>query len=236
MPDYGKSKIYQIKNTINDEIYIGSTCAPLAFRMSKHRHHSKTQETPLYISFREHGVDKFYIELIEEYPCNSKQELLAREGYYIKKCGTLNKHIAGRTKKEWEQDNKDIIYAQQKERYFKNLDERRAYRKAYYHAHREDAIDKTREWYIANKERVIEQKAEQGKTLIKCECGATLTSWGMKGVRHSKSKRHLEAMAQKSEFKKISANGNDLIYVSNNLVQTEGENIDEDNSLKEDSA
>ena len=34
------------------------------------------------------------------------------------------------------------------------------------------------------------------------------------------------------EFKKITANGNDLIYVSKNVVHTEDEHIDEDNLLK----
>jgi hypothetical protein len=37
------------------------------------------------------------------------------------------------------------------------------------------------------------------------------------------------------EFKKISANGNDLIYVSKNVVHNEDENMDEENLLKEDS-
>ena len=36
------------------------------------------------------------------------------------------------------------------------------------------------------------------------------------------------------EFKKNTANGNDLIYVSKNVVHTEDENMDEENLLKED--
>ena len=37
------------------------------------------------------------------------------------------------------------------------------------------------------------------------------------------------------EFKKISANGNDLIYVPKNVTHNEDENMDEENLLKEDS-
>ena len=37
------------------------------------------------------------------------------------------------------------------------------------------------------------------------------------------------------ESKKITANGNDLIYVSKIVVHTEDENMDEENLLKEDS-
>ena len=38
------------------------------------------------------------------------------------------------------------------------------------------------------------------------------------------------------EFKKISANGNDLIYVSKNVIHNEDENMDEENLVQEDSA
>ena len=36
------------------------------------------------------------------------------------------------------------------------------------------------------------------------------------------------------EFEKITANGNDLVYVSKNVAHTEDKNMDEDNLLKED--
>ena len=39
---------------------------------------------------------------------------------------------------------------------------------------------------------------------------------------------------QNVEFKKISANGNDLIYVSKNVIHHEDENMDEENLIKED--
>ena len=51
------------------------------------------------------GVDNFYIELIETYPCNSKEELGAREGQWIRQIGTLNKNVSGRSSKEYWQDN-----------------------------------------------------------------------------------------------------------------------------------
>ena len=48
-----------------------------------------------------------YIELIEDFPCNSKKELNRREGQHIRNNDCVNKNIAGRTKKEWNLDNKD---------------------------------------------------------------------------------------------------------------------------------
>ena len=42
------------------------------------------------------GVQHFQIELIETYPCNNKEELLAKEGYYIRTLKpSLNQRIAG---------------------------------------------------------------------------------------------------------------------------------------------
>jgi hypothetical protein len=53
----------------------------------------------------EFGIENCKIELIENYPCNSKEELLKREGWYIKVTECVNKMVAGRTKQEWKQDN-----------------------------------------------------------------------------------------------------------------------------------
>ena len=54
------------------------------------------------------------MELHELYPCNTKQELNRREGEVIREIGTLNKYIAGRTKKEYYQE----LYRERcKERY-----------------------------------------------------------------------------------------------------------------------
>ena len=36
------------------------------------------------------GIEHFYIELIEKHPCDSKEELLQKEGEHIRKIGTLN--------------------------------------------------------------------------------------------------------------------------------------------------
>ncbi len=46
------------------------------------------------------GFDKFYIELYELYSCNKKEESTKREGEMIRKIGTFNSEMAGRTKPE----------------------------------------------------------------------------------------------------------------------------------------
>ena len=99
MPDYSTGKIYNMLNTIDDNIYVGSTAETLGQRMAKHRANMKlTPHVKLYKHMHELGVEQFYIELIENVPCNDIYELRAREGYHIRKRGTLNQKIAGRTK------------------------------------------------------------------------------------------------------------------------------------------
>ena len=82
--DFNNGKIYCIRNSIGNEIYVGSTCQPLSKRMAKHRSDTKRDvknNLTLYQTMNELGVDKFYIELIEEYPCENNGQLRAREGH-----------------------------------------------------------------------------------------------------------------------------------------------------------
>ena len=100
--DYKNGKIYCIRNNITDDIYIGSTTQPLCKRMAWHRQDAKKEikmNYMLYSKFNEIGIENFYIELIEDCPCEALEQLRKREGHYIRKMATLNHHIAGRTEK-----------------------------------------------------------------------------------------------------------------------------------------
>ena len=118
MPDFTKGKIYKIYNFITDDIYIGSTTQLLSQRMAKHRHNSKYdsyQSIKLYKCFHEHGIDNFNIELVENCDCNNKEELNAREGYYIRELKpTLNKVVIGRTPNVYKIDKIEHIKEQSK--------------------------------------------------------------------------------------------------------------------------
>ena len=125
--DYKNGKIYQILNIINDEVYVGSTTQPLCKRLYKHKSDTKVRDCNIHKLIREIGEDKFYIELIESYPCNNREELRAREGYYIRERGSLNKAIAGRTRQEWFEDNKEYdkqYHDKNKERIHRRKNER----------------------------------------------------------------------------------------------------------------
>jgi len=106
---YQHGKIYAIKNTVNDIQYIGSTCNKLPERWTQHKRHANEKNyngynMPLYKAIRELGKENFFIELVENIPCNSKIELRVKEGSCIKKVGienTYNARIAGRSETEW---------------------------------------------------------------------------------------------------------------------------------------
>jgi len=111
MPNYQNAKIYTIRSHKTDDIYIGSTIQMLSNRMGAHRSKFKAfkkGKTNYTSSFKilEHG--DAYIELLEMFPCNNFYELTRREGELIRVTeNCINKNIAGRTVKEWHQDNSE---------------------------------------------------------------------------------------------------------------------------------
>lgn len=167
--DYQKSKIYIIRNYTNEKIYIGSTCSSLSKRFYKHRSQMNCKgccHFPLYLEMRELGVKQFYIELIEEYPCNNKDELRAREGYYIREYHSFkpeigyNKRIEGRTRKEWVEDNNQQIKESKKEYYENNKEDIKQYKKDYQEKNKERIKEKSKAYQENNKEKIKQKKKE----------------------------------------------------------------------------
>ena len=117
MPDYSKGKIYKITNNVNDELYIGSTIKSLNQRFSNHKSNYKMFLNGSYHNiscfklFSKYGTDNCFIELIELYPCENKNELGKQEGSHIKKNlnNIVNRCVAGRTQKQYKIDNADKL-------------------------------------------------------------------------------------------------------------------------------
>ena len=87
MPDYQNGKIYKILSHIDNEVYVGSTYECLSTRLARHRARSKREtntKNKLLEHFNKLGVENFYLELIEDYPCERKGQLLKREGECIR--------------------------------------------------------------------------------------------------------------------------------------------------------
>ena len=127
MPNYLNGKIYTIRSYKTDEIYVGSTTQTLSKRMSKHRGNFKCYKNGTYnyvSSFEILKYDDAYIELVILNPCNSKTELDAVEGQYVRKMDCVNKIIPGRSRKEYYVDNREKI----KQYYTDNKDQINEYK------------------------------------------------------------------------------------------------------------
>ena len=132
--------IYKILNDVDDECYVGSTTQRLSKRMAKHREdmvRKPKSKSKLYAKMRELGQEHFYIELIEDYPVENIEQLRKREGEYIRQLSTLNIHIAGRSKQQWDIDHRD---------------ERRIYLKNYYENNKDLLSEKGRQYRDANRD------------------------------------------------------------------------------------
>jgi hypothetical protein len=172
MPDYSNAKIYKIYSYENDDVYYGSTVDTLSRRMTGHRcdlkkykEGKKTYTT----SYKILELTTAKIELVENFPCSSKEELLQREAYYIRNNNCVNKCIPGRTHQEWVKDNKDKYNEYQKEyreaNKDKNKDKIKEYKKQYdeqnkdkQKEYREQNKDKKKEYYQRKKKEKIETK------------------------------------------------------------------------------
>ncbi len=92
--DYSNGKIYKIICNKTELVYIGSTCATLEQRLKRHAYYCKSYMekksnsfiTSIYVIY----YNDYKIELIENYPCNSKKELEDREYYYISQFKCVN--------------------------------------------------------------------------------------------------------------------------------------------------
>ena len=136
--------------------YIGSSCQKrLCSRLTGHVRKSNTCRSREIID-----GGNFEMILIENFPCDSKDELHKRERYFIESLDCVNKVIPTRTMKEYYIDNKDQIIEQVKE-YRKNnkeqiLEQRKEYRKN----NKERIIEQRKEFYKNNKERILKTQQE----------------------------------------------------------------------------
>ena len=140
-------KIEPICEHEEGEVYIGSTTKTLNKRFSYHKSDYKKYKTwkydfvTIYTLFEKYGIQNCRIVLLEIVNCNSKDELIAREGHYIRTLKCINKVIPDRQIKE--------------------------YNKKYYEENKEKLNEQNKIYREENKEKISERK----KIKFICECG-----------------------------------------------------------------
>ena len=216
---YQSGKIYKIVDNGCNLCYYGSTTQPLSKRMSSHRnnyqmyiHGNKQKFTKAFTIFDEYGVGNCEIELVEAYPCSSKEELHRKEAEYIKSNTCVNKTIPGRSRSEYYVDCADILSLRQKEQYQKHKEKRLAKVKEYYEKVKATEMfkDKKKEYAETHKERLQEYRKEYGarnaqqiaaKRNIEITCDVCGHCFSLRNkARHLKSDRHQRASQQQDEF------------------------------------
>ena len=195
---YENGKIYVLRSNQTDDIYIGSTTQPLYKRIHQHKkcfNRWKNGNRNYVTSFELIKYDDVYIELLELCPCSSKIELHKREGEFIRSMKCVNKNVAGRTDKEYYEENKDKISEQMKEYYEENKEKIKEYReenkdkisehhKEWREENKEKIKEYKKEWYEANKDKI----AKRTKKNYDCSCGGKYTHTHKS--RHLKSQKH----------------------------------------------
>jgi len=133
--DYQNGKIYRLVSNVSDKQYIGSTITSLSKRLYQHKSNYKCfiqGSKQAYISsFDVIEEDDYDIILIEEYPCQNKNELERRERFYIESMDCINRKVP-----------------------CKGQDEN--YHKAYY----QEKKDKIKQYYQDNKDRISQRNKE----------------------------------------------------------------------------
>jgi hypothetical protein len=211
MPDYQNGKIYTIRcKTDETLVYVGSTTQPLYKRLDKHKQNSKSSPIRSSIGrlINQLGTDVFYIELYENYKCNSKEELNKREGEVIREIGTVNKVVAGRTRQEYREENVEKIRETRKAYREENVEKIKEYSKTYYSenvekiretrkAYREENVEKIRETMKAYREKNAEKIREMKKEKYECVCGSVCRRADTQ--RHFRSKKHIDFIERNIE-------------------------------------
>jgi len=185
MPDYENGKIYKLVSPHTDEIYIGSTCQKLCNRMSGHSRDFRKFKNK-YTSAKLFELGDVQIILIEDCPCDRKEQLLKRERFHIEQNNCVNKSLPGRNHKEWREDNKEILKQKRKERVEKNKDFYLEVNKKCYNKLREKRLKEKKQYYEKNIEKMKEKET--------CECGSTFIKRAK--ARHEKTIKHQKHLLQ----------------------------------------
>lgn len=169
---YQNGKIYKIVDIGYNKCYIGSTIQALSHRMSKHRTNyinNLPNGTKARELFSEFGLENCKIELIENFPCNNKDELVKQEGYHIQSMTCVNKCIPRNCKED--------VYKAYNE---SHKEQRQEYRDA----HKDEKVVYDAAYHEANRDNIAARKNE----IVMCVCGHSHRK-GDK-ARHQRSKRH----------------------------------------------
>lgn len=182
--NYNAGKVYIIYSDIDAEFYVGSTVNTLEMRLAAHKSEVGKHTSTIYRHFDRIGVHNMNIALLENFPCDTEDQLLWRERkWYDMLCPTLNdikpiinyyelKEINRNSWKRWKDSNPERYKEYCKKQREKHSDKRKelwhewheqnkdnynAVRRQRHAENREEVNEKRRQWREENKEKLREQ-------------------------------------------------------------------------------
>lgn len=188
--DYQNGKIYKIISPSTNLIYIGSTAMPrLSQRFAHHKGNFReflNSKGRHVTSFEIIKYNDASIVLIESFPCDNREELLAREQYWldntqnkVNKCKSFtglakkdyqkiyignyrieNRDYLAKAKQEYRTKNKEVIAEKKKEYVRKNKNKVYEQRRKYREANREKIAQDKKNRYIENKSKILKSQKE----------------------------------------------------------------------------
>lgn len=180
MINYANGKIYFIYDWTNDEQYIGSTTISLKRRLLKHEGHYREwlNKTNSYVSsFKIIANGNYDIYLIENYPCETLEQLRIRERHWQDKWPCINMvkaYVSPEEKKlhqlQYVQENKEHIKEYHHQYYLDNKEDFAIWGKQYREEHKTEYQEYHKEYYKQNSDKIkakVKEYADNNKDLIK---------------------------------------------------------------------
>jgi hypothetical protein len=161
MPNYQLGKIYKLYAYIEDGTiisYYGATCNDLRVRLAGHVTDFKRGRGVT--SSQIIAAGNYNIMLIEAFPCNSKEELSAREQWYILNNECVNKQVPLRTSKQYYVQNADNIKEQHKIYRVQNADNIKEQSKIYRVQNADNIKEYKKQYYVQNADNIKEQRKQ----------------------------------------------------------------------------
>lgn len=188
--DYSKCMIYKLccDDITITNIYVGHTTNKTR-RKQEHNSRCNNSNDKQYNSYvykfiRENGGwSNWSMIVVEEYPCENKNQAEARERYWIETLqATLNKVIPTRTKQEYMEENREQLREKSKQYNSEHREECRKYNKKYREENEDYHKRRKKEW------------RERTKEKINCECGGYY--YTTEKNKHVKTQKHLKYLEE----------------------------------------
>ena len=178
---YARSKIYKIISEGTDQIYIGSTTqSRLSKRFSGHKSAHKNQEVNhKYVSsFALLDRGNCQIVLVEDFVCNNKDQMRAREQHHI----DLNKAICVNNRRAID---------------LRTDEQKKADKQAYYEENKEAILAYQVQYHAENREANNACMLATNSQRIQCACGAHIQKGGV--FTHKRTQKHMRWVARQQQ-------------------------------------